>query len=322
MVPTPLQTKVKELIREKRTNKQIVKVLKCHVSTVQKIRAGKRGSSNKKRGPHSKKTPKISQALRRQALSRKHYSLQEMELNLKKQGISLSPPTIKKYLQEDGFMEYSPQQHQFIPKMATEKRKQFCRNHLNDDMDEIIWTDETSIAIEPNPYLNPKRKVFAKDRSKVPIRTHAEHPKRLQIWSAISKKRTFPLVFLPAPLNQQEYLSIIQKHILPATGLVLQQDNHRAHKAKGVIRFFDENEVNWIQDWPPYSPDFNPVEDMWHLLRKEFQTHRIRSVRCAKKKLSEIWKSEKMREAIVNTIDDERRKLKSSLKNNGSNTSF
>ena len=96
MVPTPLQTKVKELIREKRTNKQIVKVLKCHVSTVQKIRAGKRGSSNKKRGLHSKKTPKISQALRRQALSRKHYSLQEMELNLKKQGISLSPPTIKK----------------------------------------------------------------------------------------------------------------------------------------------------------------------------------------------------------------------------------
>ncbi len=46
-------------------------------------------------------------------------------------------------------------------------------------------------------------------------------------------------------------------------GRIFVQDGARAHAAKATREYLDKKQVNWVQNWPPYSPDLNPIESFW-----------------------------------------------------------
>jgi transposase len=45
------------------------------------------------------------------------------------------------------------------------------------------------------------------------------------------------------------------------------QDNAPIHTARIIKKFFEENGISTI-DWPPYSPDLNPIEHAWAKLKE------------------------------------------------------
>lgn len=54
---------------------------------------------------------------------------------------------------------------------------------------------------------------------------------------------------------------------------IFQDDNARICWAQVVKEWFRENEMPLsLMDWPPYSPDLNPVENLWNVLKKTFHS--------------------------------------------------
>ena len=56
------------------------------------------------------------------------------------------------------------------------------------------------------------------------------------------------------------------------SNIVFQQDNTQPHKAKKTLKLLE----NWAKEhgfsrieWPPYSPDMNPIEELWAHLKTE-----------------------------------------------------
>ena len=72
-------------------------------------------------------------------------------------------------------------------------------------------------------------------------------------------------------MNQVEYLSVLKEELIPefkrAKNAIpgtwnLMQDNAPCHAAKSIKAYLAQQRVELI-DWPPYSPDLNPIENIW-----------------------------------------------------------
>ncbi|KAI0998219.1 hypothetical protein K3495_g9975 [Podosphaera aphanis] len=52
--------------------------------------------------------------------------------------------------------------------------------------------------------------------------------------------------------------------------LQVMQDNAPSHKAAQTLRELSERQITPIE-WPPYSPDFNPIENVWNMMENYIQ---------------------------------------------------
>jgi transposase len=73
----------------------------------------------------------------------------------------------------------------------------------------------------------------------------------------------------------KSYLNALEegfiKHYEPGT--IFQQDNAKIHKSYIAREWFETHGVE-VMEWPPHSPDLNPIEPVWRLLKlKLFELH-------------------------------------------------
>ncbi|KAG0725911.1 Transposable element Tcb2 transposase [Chionoecetes opilio] len=59
---------------------------------------------------------------------------------------------------------------------------------------------------------------------------------------------------------------------------VFQQDGAPAHTAKSVTQWLDDCMVPFIKDWPGNSLDLNPIENLWHIGKKDLQGKDVSSI--------------------------------------------
>ena len=68
--------------------------------------------------------------------------------------------------------------------------------------------------------------------------------------------------------SANSYLEVLEAKVAPVyENLDLEyyfiQDNASIHCAYKVIDWFEEKEIVYIKNWPPYSPDLNLIEQIW-----------------------------------------------------------
>ena len=83
-----------------------------------------------------------------------------------------------------------------------------------------------------------------------------------------------------------ETLKQYDRHLI-IQELVFQQDNAPVHKSE-VVRNFLAQEQWEVLDWPAYSPDLNPIENIWAIFKKSLRGQ-IVTWENLEEKVMEVW---------------------------------
>jgi putative transposase len=84
--------------------------------------------------------------------------------------------------------------------------------------------------------------------------------------SPYSKKEDFKL-----------YLKNLRLKYEPDITLIAVLDNAKIHKAQIITDYCSQNKIVLVY-LPPYSPQLNPIEDLWRLLKKELANRVLKTL--------------------------------------------
>ena len=127
---------------------------------------------------------------------------------------------------------------------------------------DIWFADESGIASDPRPYL-----IWAKRGTKPILPVLAEHW-RTSIVGAVRPSDGYFCALSISGGNQwtfQVFLDELNRHIDPAKRNLLIMDNARFHHASALK--WGKLEPLFL---PPYSPELNPIEELWLQMKKNF----------------------------------------------------
>lgn len=142
------------------------------------------------------------------------------------------------------------------------KRLEWAYKNLDTDWSFIIFSDEMSIWRDKRT----KKCWYIKGQQK--IKRVIKYPTKVHVWACITIGGLESFHIFTNNLNSDRYIDFLFEHLVPIYDeqYIFQQDNSSIHTAKKTKTFFETHNIQTL-DWPPCSPDLNPIENLWSVIK-------------------------------------------------------
>ncbi len=104
-----------------------------------------------------------------------------------------------------------------------------------------------------------------------------------------------PLCFLRSKVNTAVYQEVLEHFMLPAADqlygdadFIFQQDLAPAHSAKATSTWFKDLGIP-VLNWPANSPDLNPIENLWGIVKRKMRYARPNNAEELKATIRATW---------------------------------
>jgi transposase len=231
---------------------------------------------HKKMGRPKKLTPEISQEI--ETLSYLDATLTNIEImnfiNRDFAPVHLSESSVSAERVRLGFLWRPPLVKQEMSVTQEHERLQFSTDVLmtaNLDTTRIIFSDESRFVLGDN---HEWRHIRRGDWNETAFVTKTKFPISVMIWGAIGVGYKSGCIFCSDGVDAQEYQAVLKKAELVEElnnrdgrfEWFFMQGGASAHTAKAT--------TEWLNDlclilpgWPPNSPDLNPIEIVWAIMK-------------------------------------------------------
>lgn len=194
-------------------------------------------------------------------------------------GLDMSNSTIKRLARKHGLHHWRAKKRPELTEEHAAARLLWCKCRAHWGVEEwkiYMWSDECS-AERGRGKLIEWVFGYRADKWKPSHVTTYKKGKdlRIMVWASFwgFGNRT-PLYIMDRDFESKKhgfsansYIEVLDAHVqYMADDLCFMQDNASIHTAQKVKDWFREQRV-WCTDWPPYSPDLNPIENVWHAMK-------------------------------------------------------
>lgn len=157
-----------------------------------------------------------------------------------------------------------------------------------------MFSDESTIAVLDDRVQSVRRRPGEEFQPDCLQKT-VKFPQKIMVWGAISVHGTSRLHIVEGMMNQTKYIEVLRGRLLPQVTewygdrpWIFQQDSAPCHTAKSVKKWCADNGVELLP-WAGNSPDMNPIESLWCLLKNEIHEVPITTKKQLIERLIKVW---------------------------------
>ena len=286
------------------------------------------GRCGRKRITTERDDRKIKHVIRKARKS----SIGELRHDLEEVGVRISKRTLQRRCYEMGFYCRRPQKKPKLTPTMKKKRKCWANEvqHLTlDDWRNVCFSDESSFQILSDKATFVRRRPGEEFNLECLVNT-VKHPTTVMVWSVISGKGVGRLYVVEGTLRQDQYKKIIETKLVPqlkdwfknGERFVFMQDGAPCHTAKSVMNFLRERNIPLLS-WPGNSPDMNPLENLWELVKKRVNRINITTRQQLIEQLIAVWhRDPDVADLARRCIDSMPRRIEALKKAKGGTTKY
>jgi transposase len=240
-------------------------------------------------------------------------SSRKLASKLLSKGVNVSYSTVLRHLASLGYDKKCALATPMLTRSHKEKRIEWARRHQNDDWNRTVFTDETSFWLFSNT-------VQYWYRGQRPVRRIPKDRTRVNAWGGFCVRGKTSLYCFRENMTRAVYVEIVRDHLPEIRRMLrgnwrLQQDNDPKHTSRVAKEFLQEN-VPTVMDWPSNSPDLNPIENLWSVLKRNVELRQPRNIGELESFMKEEW-SKIPQDIIKNLVGSMKERCRLVIENNG-----
>ncbi len=161
----------------------------------------------------------------------------------------------------------------------------------------VLFSDESKFCIS---FGNQGPRVWRKtgeEQNPRCLKSSVKFPQSVMIWASMSSAGVGPLCFLKSTVNTAVYQEVLEHFMLTSADklygdadFIFQQDLAPVHTAKGTKSWINDHGVT-VLDWSVNSPDLNPIENLWGIVKRKMRDTRPNNADDLKAAIKATWAS-------------------------------
>jgi hypothetical protein len=194
-------------------------------------------------------------------------------------GLNMSNSYIKNLARNYGLSRWRAKKRPELTEKHAAERLLWCRiraHWTTEQWGKYMWSDECSVERGRGKLVEwvfgPKADKY---KPEMVTTYRAGKDIRVMVWAAFWAGGRTDLHIMERDFESKKhgysawsYLEVLEAQLLEhyTDDLIFMQDNASIHTAGDVKEWFENHDIR-TTDWPPYSPDLNPIENAWHALK-------------------------------------------------------
>jgi transposase len=243
--------------------------------------------------------------------------------------LECSARTVRRRWDEVGLLGRVQQEEHAYSDETLRRRISFAEGYsrwTEDDWARVLFSDETHFYLGHHGREYVQRPVGAALDPKYTLKTERLEGK-VSLWGCICARGLGHAELYVDSLNARQYQNILALNLVssahqfwPTGSWWFQQDNWSVHTAGTSQAWFHNHGVDLIE-WPAWSPDLNPIENLWSDLKRRVYAHHARTMEELEHWIGIEWQATDL-SFISHICRSMPKRLQLLLENNGHKISY